>query len=228
MHPPAPRSGRHAALLLLAGSTDSTGSTGSKPAASSPLQGAGLAETGLLRAVQQHAGAVGAAALSLAWRPDHGTGGRIQLPFPGSRYLAHKKASFRPWRCCNSSRYHPIWLRFAPCQNQKTPHFYGCQSAQNTAPDSSPIDTTGTPRAREAKQGPLCSAGIAPLAHGAAMQEKGEGAQRLRGMGSATPAAACPRPVPAQRGAPTAPAYRRPPAALRALRYLDGRRRAAN
>jgi hypothetical protein len=61
----------------------STGSTGSKPAASSPLQGAGLAETGLLRAVQQHAGAAGAAALSLAWRPDHGTGGRIQRPFLG-------------------------------------------------------------------------------------------------------------------------------------------------
>jgi hypothetical protein len=38
MHPPVPRSGHHAALLLLAGST---GSTGSKPAASSPLQGAG-------------------------------------------------------------------------------------------------------------------------------------------------------------------------------------------
>jgi hypothetical protein len=75
MHPPAPRSGRHAALLLLAGSM------GSKPAASSPLQGAGLAETGLLRAVQQHAGAVGAAALSLAWHLDHGTGGRIQRPF---------------------------------------------------------------------------------------------------------------------------------------------------
>jgi hypothetical protein len=80
MHPPAPRSGRHAALRLLAGSM---GSTGSKPAASSPLQGAGLAETGLLRAVQQHAGAVGAAALSLAWRPDHGTGWRIQRQFLG-------------------------------------------------------------------------------------------------------------------------------------------------
>jgi hypothetical protein len=78
MHPPAPGAGRHAALLLLAGSM---GRTGSKPAASSPLQGAALAETGLLRAGQQHAGAVGAAALSLAWRPDHGTGGRIQLPF---------------------------------------------------------------------------------------------------------------------------------------------------
>ncbi|MDF1484783.1 hypothetical protein PY257_06215 [Ramlibacter sp. H39-3-26] len=74
MHPPAPRSARHAALLLLAGS---------KPAASSPLQGAGLPETGLLRTVQQHAGAVGAAALSLAWHPDHGTGRRIQLPFLG-------------------------------------------------------------------------------------------------------------------------------------------------
>jgi hypothetical protein len=77
MHPPAPRSGRHAALFLLAGST------GSKPAASSPLQGAGLAETGFLRAVQQHAGAVGAAALSLAWHPDHGPGGRIQRPCLG-------------------------------------------------------------------------------------------------------------------------------------------------
>jgi hypothetical protein len=77
MHPPVPRSGHHAALLFLAGST------GSKHAASSPLQGAGLAETGLLRAVQQHAGAAGAAALSLAWRPDHGTGGRIQRPFLG-------------------------------------------------------------------------------------------------------------------------------------------------
>jgi hypothetical protein len=86
MHPPAPRSGRQAALLLLAGITGITGITGSmgsKPAASSPLQGAGLSETGLLRAVQQHAGAVGAAALSLAWHPDHGTDGRIQLPFLG-------------------------------------------------------------------------------------------------------------------------------------------------
>ncbi|MDF1485271.1 hypothetical protein PY257_08775 [Ramlibacter sp. H39-3-26] len=46
MHLPAPRSARHAALLLLAGS---------KPAASSRL----------------------------AWHPDHGTGRRIQLPFPG-------------------------------------------------------------------------------------------------------------------------------------------------
>jgi hypothetical protein len=54
MHPPAPRSGRHAALLLLVGST---GSMGSKPAASSRL----------------------------AWHPDHGTGGRIQLPFLGSK-----------------------------------------------------------------------------------------------------------------------------------------------
>ena len=53
LHPPAPRSGRQAALLLLAGITGITGITGSmgsKPAASSPLQGAGLAETGLLRA----------------------------------------------------------------------------------------------------------------------------------------------------------------------------------
>ncbi|MDF1484595.1 hypothetical protein PY257_05255 [Ramlibacter sp. H39-3-26] len=46
MHLPAPRSARHAALLLLAGT---------KPAASP----------------------------GLAWHPDHGTGRRIQLPFPG-------------------------------------------------------------------------------------------------------------------------------------------------
>jgi hypothetical protein len=43
MHPPAPRSGRHAALLLLA-----------------------------VRRV-----------VALAWHPDHGTDGRIQLPFLG-------------------------------------------------------------------------------------------------------------------------------------------------
>ncbi|MDF1483985.1 hypothetical protein PY257_02080 [Ramlibacter sp. H39-3-26] len=44
MHLPAPRSARHAALLLLAGSSASS---------------------------------------RLAWHPDHGTGRRIQLPFPG-------------------------------------------------------------------------------------------------------------------------------------------------
>ncbi|MDF1485700.1 hypothetical protein PY257_11000 [Ramlibacter sp. H39-3-26] len=48
MRLPAPRSRRHAALLLLAG-------INIKPAASSRL----------------------------AWHPDHGTGRRIQLPFPG-------------------------------------------------------------------------------------------------------------------------------------------------
>jgi len=34
-----------------------------------------------------------------------------------------KKASFRPWRCCQSSRYHPVSLRFAPCQNPKALFF---------------------------------------------------------------------------------------------------------
>jgi hypothetical protein len=48
-----------------------------------------------------------------------------------SRLLAHKKASFRPWRCCQSSRYHPASLRFAPCQNQKPP-FFICASKRET------------------------------------------------------------------------------------------------
>jgi hypothetical protein len=74
MHPPVPRSPHHAALLVLADN---------EPAASSPLQGAAQPEAEPVRAVQRRAGAFGAAALTLAWHVDHGTGGRIQLPFLG-------------------------------------------------------------------------------------------------------------------------------------------------
>ncbi|MDR1967994.1 MAG: hypothetical protein LBQ32_04775, partial [Burkholderiaceae bacterium] len=62
-HSPAPRSPRHAALL--------------------PLQGAAQPEAEPVRAVQGRAGVLGAAALTLAWHADHGTGERVQLPFPG-------------------------------------------------------------------------------------------------------------------------------------------------
>ena len=65
-----------------------------------------------------------------------------------SRYLAHKKASFRPWRCCKSSRYPPVSLRFAPCQNQKSV-FYICTSKREILHWSNPrrnssIDPTAT------------------------------------------------------------------------------------
>ena len=47
------------------------------------LQSAAQPEAVPVRAVQRRAGAFGAAALTLAWHADHGTGGRIQLPFLG-------------------------------------------------------------------------------------------------------------------------------------------------
>jgi len=39
-----------------------------------------------------------------------------------SRYLAHKKASFRPLQIL---AIHPVSLRFAPCQSQKSILFIG-------------------------------------------------------------------------------------------------------
>src|SRR5690606_33365752 len=58
-------------------------SCGQEPAAASALQGAAQPEAGPVRAVPRRAGAFGAAALTLAWHTDHGTGGRVQRPFPG-------------------------------------------------------------------------------------------------------------------------------------------------
>ena len=74
MHPIAPCWPRHAALFVVAGSSE---------AASSALQGARRPESGAARAVQTCAGTSGAAALALAWHAHHGTLGRIQLPFLG-------------------------------------------------------------------------------------------------------------------------------------------------
>ena len=50
----------------------------------SPLQGAAQSQPERVRAVHWHAGASGAAALTLAWHANHGTLRRIQLRFLGS------------------------------------------------------------------------------------------------------------------------------------------------
>ena len=67
MRPMAPCSTRHAALLRL---------VGRMPTALSPLQGAAQSQPEPVRAVHWHAGASGAAALTLAWHADHGAVGR--------------------------------------------------------------------------------------------------------------------------------------------------------
>ena len=54
-----------------------------RQAALSPLQGAAQSQPEPVRAVHWHAGASGAAALTLAWHANHGTLRRIQLRFPG-------------------------------------------------------------------------------------------------------------------------------------------------
>ena len=73
-HPIEPRCGTLAALLRLALH---------EPAALSPLQGAAQSQPEPVRAVHWHAGANGAAALTLASAPHHGPLGRVQLPFLG-------------------------------------------------------------------------------------------------------------------------------------------------
>ena len=73
-HPIEPRCGTLAALLRLALH---------EPAALSPLQGAAQSQPEPVGAVHWHAGARGAAALTLASAPHHGPLGRVQLPFPG-------------------------------------------------------------------------------------------------------------------------------------------------
>ena len=67
-----------------------------------------------------------------------------------SRYLTHKKASFRPWLRCKSSRYRLVSLWFAPCQAQKsilfirviqrkTLHWPGrCVKADDSKPEDRP------------------------------------------------------------------------------------------
>ena len=73
-HPIEPRYGTLAALLRLALH---------EPAALCPLQGAAQSQPEPVGAVHWHAGARGAAALTLASAPHHGPLGRVQLPFPG-------------------------------------------------------------------------------------------------------------------------------------------------
>ena len=74
MRPIAPRLTRQAALLRL---------VGRKPTPLSPLQGAAQSQPEPVRAVHWHAGASGAAALTVAWHANHGTLRRIQLRFLG-------------------------------------------------------------------------------------------------------------------------------------------------
>ncbi len=74
MRPIAPCLTRQAALLRLVGIS---------LLRLSPLQGAAQSQPEPVRAVHWHAGARGAAALTLAWHANHGTLRRIQLRFLG-------------------------------------------------------------------------------------------------------------------------------------------------
>ena len=99
-HLPAPCSPRHAAQ---ANPRDSYGYR-----CGLPLQGAAQPEAGPVRAVQGRAGALGAAALTLAWHADHGTGKRVQLRFPGlfSESVTSRGRSFtRKVKCSHSGSY---------------------------------------------------------------------------------------------------------------------------